>query len=68
MRKPSASREFLKSNKKKEVLQDGAMDAGAWSCGMVAGHIHDIPTCVNRRRYRVNCACQFTVLRWLNVS
>src|SRR5215472_2615370 len=27
------------------VLQDGEMDAGAWSCGMVAGLIHDIPTC-----------------------
>jgi nitronate monooxygenase len=23
---------------------DGEMDAGAWSCGMVAGLIHDIPT------------------------
>ena len=23
---------------------DGDMDAGAWSCGMVAGLIHDIPT------------------------
>ena len=21
------------------------MDAGAWSCGMVIGLIHDIPTC-----------------------
>jgi NADH:quinone reductase (non-electrogenic) len=21
------------------------MDMGAWSCGMVAGLIHDIPTC-----------------------
>ena len=21
------------------------MDAGAWSCGMVAGLIHDVPTC-----------------------
>jgi NAD(P)H-dependent flavin oxidoreductase YrpB (nitropropane dioxygenase family) len=21
------------------------MDAGAWSCGMVVGLIHDIPTC-----------------------
>ena len=21
------------------------MDAGVWSCGMVAGLIHDIPTC-----------------------
>lgn len=26
------------------IMQDGAMDAGAWSCGMVAGLIHDIPT------------------------
>ncbi len=27
------------------VMQDGEMDAGAWSCGMVAGLINDIPTC-----------------------
>ena len=27
------------------VMQKGEMDAGAWSCGMVAGLIHDIPTC-----------------------
>jgi NADH:quinone reductase (non-electrogenic) len=27
------------------VMIDGEMDAGAWSCGMVAGLIHDIPTC-----------------------
>ncbi len=26
------------------VMGDGDMDAGAWSCGMVAGLIHDIPT------------------------
>lgn len=26
------------------VMQDGEIDAGAWSCGMVAGLIHDIPT------------------------
>jgi nitronate monooxygenase len=26
------------------VMQDGEVDAGAWSCGMVAGLIHDIPT------------------------
>jgi nitronate monooxygenase len=26
-------------------MKDGDMDAGAWSCGMVAGLIHDIPTC-----------------------
>lgn len=28
-----------------KVMMDGNMDAGAWSCGMVAGLIHDIPTC-----------------------
>jgi nitronate monooxygenase len=27
------------------VMMDGDMDIGAWSCGMVAGLIHDIPTC-----------------------
>ena len=26
-------------------MMDGDMDAGAWSCGMVAGLIHDMPTC-----------------------
>ena len=28
-----------------KIMMDGEMDAGAWSCGMVAGLIHDIPTC-----------------------
>lgn len=28
-----------------KVMQDGEMDAGAWSCGMVAGLIHDVPSC-----------------------
>jgi nitronate monooxygenase len=27
------------------IMQRGEMDAGAWSCGMVAGLIHDIPSC-----------------------
>ena len=27
------------------IMKDGDMDAGAWSCGMVAGLIRDIPTC-----------------------
>ena len=27
------------------IMQQGDMDAGAWSCGMVAGLIYDIPTC-----------------------
>jgi nitronate monooxygenase len=26
------------------IMKEGAMDAGAWSCGMVAGLIHDIPS------------------------
>ena len=26
----------------RRVLQDGELDAGAWSCAMVAGLIHDI--------------------------
>lgn len=26
------------------IMMNGDMDAGAWSCGMVAGLIHDIPT------------------------
>lgn len=28
-----------------KVMQDGEIDAGAWSCGMVAGLINDIPSC-----------------------
>ncbi|PWE80145.1 nitronate monooxygenase [Bradyrhizobium sp. SUTN9-2] len=28
-----------------KIMLDGQMDAGAWSCGMVAGLIHDIPSC-----------------------
>jgi NADH:quinone reductase (non-electrogenic) len=28
-----------------KVMIDGDMDAGVWSCGMMAGLIHDIPTC-----------------------
>ncbi len=27
------------------IMTEGDMDAGAWSCVMVAGLIHDIPTC-----------------------
>jgi len=27
------------------IMLDGDMDAGAWSCGMVAGLINDIPSC-----------------------
>lgn len=27
-----------------KIMHEGAMDAGVWSCGMVAGLIHDVPT------------------------
>ena len=29
------------------VMKDGNLDAGPWSCGMVAGLIHDVPTCAD---------------------
>jgi len=38
-------RELVAGTKNRKVLQEGEMDAGVWSCGMVAGLIHDIPTC-----------------------
>jgi len=38
-------RDFVAGPKNRRVLQDGVMDAGAWSCGMVAGLIHDVPSC-----------------------
>lgn len=28
-----------------KVMMNGQVDSGVWSCGMVAGLIHDIPTC-----------------------
>ncbi|MBS0340403.1 MAG: nitronate monooxygenase, partial [Proteobacteria bacterium] len=28
-----------------KVMIQGDMDAGAWSCGMVAGLIRDVPSC-----------------------
>jgi len=28
-----------------KVMDDGDMEAGAWSCGMVVGLINDIPSC-----------------------
>jgi hypoxanthine phosphoribosyltransferase len=37
-------RHFVGGEGNRRVLQDGELDAGAWSCGMVAGLIHDIPT------------------------
>jgi NAD(P)H-dependent flavin oxidoreductase YrpB (nitropropane dioxygenase family) len=38
-------RHLVGGSENRKVLQQGEMDAGAWSCGMVAGLIHDIPSC-----------------------
>ena len=38
-------RHLVAGTENRKVLQEGQMDAGAWSCGMVAGLIHDVPTC-----------------------
>jgi NADH:quinone reductase (non-electrogenic) len=38
-------RHLVAGTQGKKVLQEGEMDAGVWSCGMVAGLIHDVPTC-----------------------
>ena len=27
-----------------KIMHEGTMEAGAWSCGMVAGLVNDIPT------------------------
>ncbi|MGD2046224.1 MAG: nitronate monooxygenase family protein [Gemmatimonadota bacterium] len=37
-------RHLVSGEQGRKVLQEGEMDAGAWSCGMVAGLIHDVPT------------------------
>jgi len=38
-------RHLVAGSENRKVLREGQMDAGAWSCGMVAGLIHDVPTC-----------------------
>lgn len=37
-------RHLVAGTENRKVLQEGEMDAAAWSCGMVCGLIHDIPT------------------------
>lgn len=37
-------RHLVAGSENRKVLQEGQMDAAAWSCGMVAGLIHDVPT------------------------
>jgi nitronate monooxygenase len=38
-------RHLVTGAKGRLVLQEGRMDEAAWSCGMVAGLIHDVPGC-----------------------
>jgi len=40
-------RHLVTGAKGKLVLHEGKMDEAAWSCGMVAGLIHDIPSCAD---------------------
>jgi NAD(P)H-dependent flavin oxidoreductase YrpB (nitropropane dioxygenase family) len=40
-------RHLVAGEQGRKVLHEGDMDAGVWSCGMVAGLIHDIPTCAD---------------------
>jgi len=37
-------RHLVAGSENRKVLQEGMMDNAAWSCGMVCGLIHDIPT------------------------
>jgi NAD(P)H-dependent flavin oxidoreductase YrpB (nitropropane dioxygenase family) len=37
-------RDFVAGVKGRRVLEDGALDTGVWSAGLVQGLIHDIPT------------------------
>ncbi|PPR15230.1 MAG: Nitronate monooxygenase [Alphaproteobacteria bacterium MarineAlpha9_Bin3] len=43
-----------------KVMLEGDMDAGAWSCGMVAGLIHDIPT-VKELIDRIMCDAEILI-------
>ncbi len=37
-------RHLVAGSENRKVLQEGMMDNAAWSCGMVAGLIHDVPS------------------------
>jgi nitronate monooxygenase len=51
-----------------KIMQEGTMEAGAWSCGMVAGLIHDIPTCQELIEGIVEEAEQIISSRLLNLK
>lgn len=38
-------RELVRGVRGREVYESGDLNAGIWTCGMVQGIIHDIPTC-----------------------
>ncbi|MFZ3219779.1 MAG: nitronate monooxygenase family protein [Rhodoferax sp.] len=46
------------------IMKDGTMDAGAWSCGMVAGLIHDVPT-VQELVNRIMCEAETIITQRL---
>ncbi len=53
-----------------KIMPEGTMDAGAWSCGMVAGLIHDIPSvkelveCIMREAEGIISQRLATMLGW----
>jgi nitronate monooxygenase len=53
------------------IMLEGDMDAGAWSCGMVAGLISDIPTCgelISRIMREADVIIQQRLVRMLALS
>jgi NAD(P)H-dependent flavin oxidoreductase YrpB (nitropropane dioxygenase family) len=51
-----------------KVMLDGEMEAGVWSCGMVAGLIHDIPTCAELVARIMSEACSILEKRMQQVG
>lgn len=49
------------------VMIDGEMDAGAWSCGMVAGLVHEVPTVAELMDRIVTQARQIVTTRLTNM-
>ena len=50
-----------------KIMVEGEMDAGAWSCGMVAGLINDIPTCQELIDNIMNEAEEIMAQRFMNL-
>ncbi|MCP1388340.1 nitronate monooxygenase family protein [Corynebacterium sp. TA-R-1] len=56
-------RELVRGVRGREVYETGDLDAGIWTCGMVQGIIHDIPTCQELITRMVNEAAEIITQR-----